>query len=398
MFFKEMRIMKTFLMSLLAMMVSLVANAQQTTPRFTVTVGDTSDRSCIPIEISLDNSDVILGIGGYIIHPEGTHFIDPNAPGTGEIGYTKDDSRCEEDHQVDFMSDSDTGKGFFFAFFSRQFTPFKGNSGRIITFYLDCSELIEGEEYALATKLEAVGTSFSAYFAQRQLVPLLDLEDDPNAPKVSITTDANGTGTFTCDEGALNFKKSDLKAYVATKVDNEYVYLSEVTKVPMGTGFMVKGKPNTTYEVSTTMAEVTLPYKDIYLYQYPGSVMENDLVFGYSEEDGIFHRLAPWMETEWSKSYVVFNSALEWGYDEEQGMNVITSNTSGITAETLKPLFIGSGDADGDGIVTMADANMIARKYLGENPEGMVMEAADVNGDGKITIADANAVINLIRK
>ena len=53
------------------------------------------------------------------------------------------------------------------------------------------------------------------------------------------------------------------------------------------------------------------------------------------------------------------------------------------------------GDVNGDGEVTIADANMIVNYYLGNNPEGVVIEAADVNEDGEVTIADANAIANI---
>ena len=53
------------------------------------------------------------------------------------------------------------------------------------------------------------------------------------------------------------------------------------------------------------------------------------------------------------------------------------------------------GDVNGDGEVTIADANMIVNYYLGNNPEGFVIEAADVNEDGEVTIADANAIANI---
>lgn len=52
------------------------------------------------------------------------------------------------------------------------------------------------------------------------------------------------------------------------------------------------------------------------------------------------------------------------------------------------------GDVNGDGEVTIADANAIVNYYLGETSDGIDKEAADVNGDGEITISDANAIIN----
>lgn len=53
------------------------------------------------------------------------------------------------------------------------------------------------------------------------------------------------------------------------------------------------------------------------------------------------------------------------------------------------------GDVNGDGVITIADANAIVNYYLGNDVENFNMEAADVNGDGDITIADANAIVNI---
>ena len=51
------------------------------------------------------------------------------------------------------------------------------------------------------------------------------------------------------------------------------------------------------------------------------------------------------------------------------------------------------GDVNGDGEVTVADANTIIGIILGSIDN---IPAADVNGDGEITVADVNAVISLI--
>lgn len=56
-----------------------------------------------------------------------------------------------------------------------------------------------------------------------------------------------------------------------------------------------------------------------------------------------------------------------------------------------------TGDANGDGQVTMADANAIVNYFLAEDKTTVTIDAtaADVNGDGDITMADANAVVNI---
>ena len=55
-----------------------------------------------------------------------------------------------------------------------------------------------------------------------------------------------------------------------------------------------------------------------------------------------------------------------------------------------------SGDANGDGYVTITDAVAIVNKILGNESENFNFDAADVNGDKAITITDAVGVVNII--
>jgi hypothetical protein len=55
------------------------------------------------------------------------------------------------------------------------------------------------------------------------------------------------------------------------------------------------------------------------------------------------------------------------------------------------------GDVDGDGEVTIADANsVIDIVVMGGNSSHTRTPAADVNGDGEVSIADVNAIIEII--
>lgn len=74
---------------------------------------------------------------------------------------------------------------------------------------------------------------------------------------------------------------------------------------------------------------------------------------------------------------------VEWYYNRFDEMDAYF----GITAQT--------GDANGDGVVTIADANAIVNYFLGSGNDAIDLNAADVNGDGVVTIADANAVVNI---
>ena len=55
------------------------------------------------------------------------------------------------------------------------------------------------------------------------------------------------------------------------------------------------------------------------------------------------------------------------------------------------------GDANGDGSVTMADANLVVNYFLATDKStvDINVEAANVNGDDDITMADANQIVNM---
>ena len=71
------------------------------------------------------------------------------------------------------------------------------------------------------------------------------------------------------------------------------------------------------------------------------------------------------------------------------GTSVASQELSGV-ATVLK------GDADGDGLVTIADVTAIIDYLLSGDPSDINIAAADVDEDGKVTIADASVLIDLI--
>ena len=60
---------------------------------------------------------------------------------------------------------------------------------------------------------------------------------------------------------------------------------------------------------------------------------------------------------------------------------------------TIKKL----GDANGDGDVTEADVNAVAKHIMGSTPEVFDEEAADVNGDQEINAADIVEIVKIIK-
>ena len=60
-------------------------------------------------------------------------------------------------------------------------------------------------------------------------------------------------------------------------------------------------------------------------------------------------------------------------------------------------VLINLGDANGDGDVTDADVEAVAKHILGQTPTGFDEEAADVNGDKKINAADIVEIVKIIK-
>lgn len=205
-------------------MVCVMAGAQGLV-RLTVYVGSTQDRSRVPVEIHLTNEVEISGIAGYLFHPAGSRFVDPNNIGNGEVACTTNTSRCGQSHKLDYASDKKEQNGLdrlFFTFLSGQNEPLKKNSGHVITLYLDCSELEDGDYQIFPLNMEGIGTNFASHIFEEESVPAeFKLSDDVEF----ITTNAAGSATHV-SEHELDFASSGLKAYVATEVSETHVYLS----------------------------------------------------------------------------------------------------------------------------------------------------------------------------
>ena len=70
-------------------------------------------------------------------------------------------------------------------------------------------------------------------------------------------------------------------------------------------------------------------------------------------------------------------------------------DSTGSTSEEITFL---SGDADGDGTVTVIDVSIIQQYLAKMNPENMDIKASDVDGDGNITIVDATIIQQYLAK
>ena len=77
---------------------------------------------------------------------------------------------------------------------------------------------------------------------------------------------------------------------------------------------------------------------------------------------------------------------------------MLSKQSKTMNSKSMKRFFMTLlvGDADGDGEVTIADAQAIVDYLLGRAPANFVPDNADANGDGAVTIADAAFVVNEI--
>ncbi len=104
---------------------------------------------------------------------------------------------------------------------------------------------------------------------------------------------------------------------------------------------------------------------------------------------GAWKRMTDTFDGQSSKPQYVHDLAKEVGFIEEWYKARFTEMDEYFGIKTLL------GDVNGDGQITIADANMVVNHFLGIEGGEFDETAADVNGDGQITIADANAIVNI---
>ena len=75
-----------------------------------------------------------------------------------------------------------------------------------------------------------------------------------------------------------------------------------------------------------------------------------------------------------------------------------SSQAIGYPSSPLVLNMIEKGDANGDGVINIADVTAIINHINGSTSGSFVLSAADANGDGSINIADVTAVINMINQ
>lgn len=156
--------MKRYLLIIAALLTQMSAVLAQQT-EISYRLGEAKDIHKVAIIVSLTNSIEITGVGAKLYIPEDATCIYDDADFDEEPDYEKGD-RCTKTHDMDNFTEKMTtaGKRVAFYFTSRKSKALTGTEGDVVTFYMDCSQLADGD-YEITTKdNEAVTTDAKACF------------------------------------------------------------------------------------------------------------------------------------------------------------------------------------------------------------------------------------------
>lgn len=127
-----------------------------------------------------------------------------------------------------------------------------------------------------------------------------------------------------------------------------------------------------------------------------GNYFDNSITKIFSQSSATAY---VWTSTNVARSSVSSKGSVTvpYAYTEYSASDVPAEvgTYAGATLETAYDWGYQLGDANIDGLITMADANMVVNSFLSGSEDGLEKSTADVNFDGSLTMADANAIVNL---
>ena len=101
-----------------------------------------------------------------------------------------------------------------------------------------------------------------------------------------------------------------------------------------------------------------------------------------------------------NEDIVVADAATKQFAGLQDGVAIVTVKVKDSKVQDSFKVFVGSavpGDVNKDSKTDLEDAKLVADYYAGKRTDGIDMEYADQNGDGKITMMDANMIVNDIQ-
>ncbi len=142
----------------------------------------------------------------------------------------------------------------------------------------------------------------------------------------------------------------------------------------------------------------------VYQCDHVKSVECTGLPLGLKGERHVIHEYNEFYEFTTNINQYIISGTVAPGAEAKEYTYTITATdyygdvtTSTGKIKVVAPSVI-SGDANGDGDITMADANMVVNYFLAADKSkvsDIYISAADINHDGSITMADANQIVNM---
>lgn len=199
-----------------ALLLTTIAVMAQST-EISYRIGEVTDMKKVPLIVSLTNSVEITGVGATLYIPNDATCIYDDEDFEEEPDYEAG-SRCTKSHDMDNFTEkvTDAGKRVKFYFTSKKSKALSGTEGDVVTIYMDCSKLSNGD-YEITTKdNEAVTTSAT-----------------------SCWNETNPTVTFTVNDGKLTTGIDGISADEPAEADSAIYTLDGIKRQKM-----VKGQVN----------------------------------------------------------------------------------------------------------------------------------------------------------
>ena len=176
---------------------------------------------------------------------------------------------------------------------------------------------------------------------------------------------------------------------------SDYYGVKEI--IPVDSTWVKAGHAAAVTPEEIPLEEVSLDIIHTYL-TISGATVTMDSTNYYTVSDGTDSLLMFNKFADYANPVVIPEIVAGKTYDVKCFVSMYKSNLQLIPVEVKEHGAALVGDVNGDGLITIADANVVISIILNgvDSADEATLARADVNGDGLVTIADANVVISII--